>query len=1472
MKRGISLIAVLMFMLAATAAGIVLFKWLGSENFSSAARLKHSEAYQASESGLDAVKSWLSFKAADVGWVLNEHLYTKQSYPLTNVVVGLGSSSKQNFKVYLIGADTATKGKPYKLKFMSIGKGRDDSEVRQTAIFSVEGLYSIDVPSFTPQASKKRGAKFEEDIWGNVSSFGILDSRRAVLTQDPTIKNAGGQALNTIRIGAPSDSGYLVLDGNYYVNGGMNIYGDVYSTGSFDFCPNNSTGDFIAGNLYVGGEFHPKGTMRIEKDAFLRGGVNPASNINDVNGGTGGTGGCTGQANGTVSIWGNSTIKKDFFYYNPPNTSGGNLGFHIGINNAGGNLVMDSIGTINLSRKCNNANTFVARGNVYIKNNLTGTIPSAAGCSKSDSSGAIPFFGEFFSKIVCVSGMEIDSGQYYHDYLNPKIKMRTNKTNQNISSCNYATWGADPLDGSKSDKDLKAKLEQGDGTRSCENTPIAFDTTIYLEAIKTTPPISGWVHRTGKLENCTDALFNPSNWVDLRDELQKCWNAEVGKGKYYMDKNSNEWLVVYIKDKNFFTSSGTLTSGKYIIILDVNPNIDNYELPLPPTGPNAEVMLYLRKGYPHKITLSGGDKNAKYNYFIFSDGDIKEFDTTKDGIEKTLTGNIFMNKCSILNTNTQNATLKTRGNETLIEDLIDGGILKETTFGSNSVSTSSSSGVIVEQLPDPYIIPLSPRLKVELESKYISKESEPENLGDAKKFILVMPRVVRLPPGTIQSYSDINKYYGLLYLNGADRSSASSTTQTPNSCKIGTTEIVYPDPAEGLYRCTFPGNKIGGIDASDFFMKIEESNYDSDPDQYSPGCTNCSSSSSAPSTNPPGVSSNSSTPPTVTCRLRDRSGNPLPENGTLNVTQGENINPPAISCSVGEPYSAILSASSGVYPNNSQNLDWQYFATYYGNNAGTEALSAAGNHIVLLSVYCDGTFVENQISCGTIKVSRPTCGIADGSNGGTVSVGQTIELNVGCGNATIGEKKFTASSGGTDALASNGNFACFNTPSSGTTPRKINLNTVSCDGHVISIGNSNPIPCGETGFLVQPASSTCFPSSSGSAPTITSCSFPYAPYNVYLGQNISAPEIECSNGEVNKATATFSASSGALPGDWHNWQLATTPAHYSSASTASNAITVSGVKCDDVLVSGSTSCGTINVCAHNRSQATTCDNFIGTLPASPNPPANPYTACFKHTNGECYVCKIDNEGNNNTCCSSWVWIGNQVDGNNLSKGYWYKKVDCPPSAPAPTITCNTSNLKACYATSGDPMPRPNVSCGSGFTLGATYFSIGTPTNPRSAVNGWENGGTNQMGSSYNNREIYLDRIICSDVEYNSSNTSSLPLNCGGTVNTGNCSSGGTVTVIAKDTEQTIAANGGTITIKCNNCTGTETLQCCRNGTDAYALTINNSSYTISAHNGNCNDVNTSGRFYRLLGSVSVGDNTYKIDNAGNLQVKCKFGY
>jgi hypothetical protein len=634
-----------------------------------------------------------------------------------------------------------------------------------------------------------------------------LEVARAIITQSPEIRNAGGQALNKVTIGTSDKPGYLVLDGNFYANNGLNVYGDVYSTGNLDFCP--STSDFITGNLYVAGETHPKGTLTIGGDAYLKGGVNPNTNINDA--GTG-TGGCGGQANGgVVNVGGNSTIQGDFVYWN--NGGGGGLGFHVA-----NNMVMDN-GVINLTRQSGNGtDSLAAYGNVYIKNALTGTVPDA-------NTRPIPFFGNS-SNTVCVPPASVDL-------------YRTNSTSINTLICNNPpeNWGADPMDGSRGEdsKDFKAKLGD-ENNRSCENTPIQFNKDIYEKVQSENPP--NWVHREDKPGSC--ALNNNNDkkmklaasgeWVGLGTELQDCWDKVKDKSGELYD---GEWLVIYIKDKWFFQGQGALTSGKYILIFDIDPSSSNVnELPLPPTSTDAQVMLYFPKGYPGKIVLSGEQLGTGYRYFLFSDGNIQQFDVTSS---RKLHGNVFMNNCSVMNSGYQgNPYFISEGNSDLVKELMDLGALcknpmdgsrigcQESSGGGNSSNSGGSSSSVSQNndIADKYLIPIGPRLKVALESKYISREKLPETSEDnfPTPTILVMPRVLYLGQNDLDG-KNISDYYSLLYLNGGKPPTQENKPEP--ECKNATGSTITGNTAaspQGVYRCTLPDQN--GIKVSPFVIKI----------------------------------------------------------------------------------------------------------------------------------------------------------------------------------------------------------------------------------------------------------------------------------------------------------------------------------------------------------------------------------------------------------------------------------------------------------------------------------------------------------------------------------------------------------------------------------------------------------------------------------------------------------------------------
>ena len=72
-KNGVSLITVLLFMLVATIAATATFKWLTSENRSSATRMLRQEAYKSSIAGIENTRAWMSSHANEVGAIIKQY-------------------------------------------------------------------------------------------------------------------------------------------------------------------------------------------------------------------------------------------------------------------------------------------------------------------------------------------------------------------------------------------------------------------------------------------------------------------------------------------------------------------------------------------------------------------------------------------------------------------------------------------------------------------------------------------------------------------------------------------------------------------------------------------------------------------------------------------------------------------------------------------------------------------------------------------------------------------------------------------------------------------------------------------------------------------------------------------------------------------------------------------------------------------------------------------------------------------------------------------------------------------------------------------------------------------------------------------------------------------------------------------------------------------------------------------------------
>lgn len=297
-KAGVSLIAVLLFMLIATIAATATWKWITSEGFSSTSRMLKREAYQSSMAGIENARSWMTFHANDVGALVKQYIEGG------NVPVNLDAQLRplqragQNYHVWLTGVNT--ENKTYKLKILSSGEARGGSKHSEVAIFNVDGLYQVSLP--VQHVARKTNFDYAY-FGGTYNGAGDLTLTSAVVNGDwhgnpqNITKNfiVTGNAMlsgNTVNIGQlacvggsmkPENNGLkghnLFVNGDF--TGNIQLTGDAYF--NKDVSP-SSAGEFtIAGNTTLNGVLT---TVQSEKNLTLSGNLCMAENAKIVSHGT----------------------------------------------------------------------------------------------------------------------------------------------------------------------------------------------------------------------------------------------------------------------------------------------------------------------------------------------------------------------------------------------------------------------------------------------------------------------------------------------------------------------------------------------------------------------------------------------------------------------------------------------------------------------------------------------------------------------------------------------------------------------------------------------------------------------------------------------------------------------------------------------------------------------------------------------------------------------------------------------------------------------------------------------------------------------------------------------------------------------------------------------------------------------------------------------------------------------------------
>lgn len=843
-KKGVSLVAVLLFMLVATIAGTATYKWLSSAGFSSANRMRMREAEYAADAGIASARNWMTYHGNETGALIYQYLSDSDKKPiLMDSVLNPLLKEGQKYKVWFVGADIGSN--PYTVKILAEGYTADEqTKYRKVSVMNVNGLYRV----LVPKMSKK--GDFEEAVFAGATGGISLDVTSGIVNGDANFNTE-----------VDVDKRLIVV-GDLNVNSSTRIK-DLYVSGNVYTCTNFS----VSGNAYVSGKVYVNGYQTYEGDLYAEGGI-------DLSGrGADGKAYCNTGFGGGLTIGGNLTVDNDFI--TPQHTAAnkyivkGNT-----VLNNGAKLVFPDIFDPSNSGMIGNQGYEVnLLGNVYLSGGINDGYHEYFGSAKnfvlgsagkyvysgtklyriSDAYGMISATTDYSSwwpdnevktlsaNVVtykdkwgnqATSQMQLASNtfcngayctptdygngaNFYHnadfytcsDTVNQAgVKDRCNYTKNEIffqvngtyvPSVDTTGWGADRQNDLK---DMIVDHDEGNCKGPHVSEPLQFNENLLSSAK---------MHSKDSKGACAGGVFEPQysssfwsedNSIDRWELLEKCYDAAKNADELY----DNEWLLIRFSGSNnqFQNTQKNVTlRKKYIIVFE-----ENNTYTLPPTSSDANVMMYWMKGGTMMLL-----SNAPYrNYFIYSAGDIEY----NGGAGKPITGSIYMADCHKIRAVN---TIVAEFNQTVVSELSTAAALcaydgtkkcvKKSSAGEGSGTGSYDAFTDADY--DPYIIAVSPQLLLTTKSEYKANERDLGTLqGTPEPSILVMPRILylsRKPSGKLSDYIEV------LNLNGATEVKNTSNV-TCNPAGLPTTERFssYADSLDkGVYTCNYMSSTYG---------------------------------------------------------------------------------------------------------------------------------------------------------------------------------------------------------------------------------------------------------------------------------------------------------------------------------------------------------------------------------------------------------------------------------------------------------------------------------------------------------------------------------------------------------------------------------------------------------------------------------------------------------------------------------------
>ena len=745
-KAGVSLIAVLLFMLVATIAATATYKWLTSEGRSSGSRLQKQEAFQSSMAGLENIRAWMTYNANDVGALIKQYKDTGKKIKL-NSRLTQWKRANQDYDVWLVGVNTGA-AHNFKLKILSTGKSRGSAVHNEVAIFNVDGLFQVQIP----------------EVLGGLNYDDAFAGESKGLTNTDTLESGNVHGDFTDKNNTPTLTKDFVVSGNAAFGGTLHAYGDMYVAGNIK----SENGGYEFGHegvdttvVYIGGDIScaDNNSLKVHGDLLVNGKILGKCAI-EVSGNLTIGGGIVRDNGGTkkFTVGKNLVFKKEAVFEWTDAASENSFGTDGPGENTFGTGVGRNTYLSNISGKAENGKRKINFGSaIYLYDSFPADISSCQNacdnathdlsCGKTGPDGRCPsgYCEGFFSQchLVNAGGYSVNTGNKadrYFSFYSPEDAGRVksqrihewSKTDNVLKSVGDKYWER------IAEMNNYAKIIRSDGTIPQE---------LLLKNENT------W--KTLASSNNTYCGIS-KNWLWDDNAVQKlndCYTKAKNEGKLHNGFLVIEWQ--YNQDQEPKTKK---LDGKFVIY--ASTAVGNTYLPA--TEPDAVVMFYFEQGTDGNAQLKGRhtqNTDWVYNYFIYSDGDINEL------YNFNIVGSVFLAEGKKMN-RFQGGNRLNFG-ENVVRSLITAGFIKE-----NPEYTSLMSGatpipgmdIAAAGGNDEYFIAAAPQLKITLESQYENNEPKPSEDDEAvlEQSFIILPRIVYLPSNP---YGYLKDYINLVNLN-----------------------------------------------------------------------------------------------------------------------------------------------------------------------------------------------------------------------------------------------------------------------------------------------------------------------------------------------------------------------------------------------------------------------------------------------------------------------------------------------------------------------------------------------------------------------------------------------------------------------------------------------------------------------------------------------------------------------------------